>query len=70
MDPEINKMIDDIQLTLQSLNYKSKEINTILPILIKEAGIITKKENKNISFENLLKLAMNYLDKDISNVAS
>ena len=35
-DPEINKMMEDLQLTLQSLNYKNTEINTILPILIKE----------------------------------
>ena len=67
-DPEINKLIEDLQITLQSLNYKNKEIKTILPFLIKEVGLITKKE-KNLSFENLLKLAMNYLDKDISNIA-
>ena len=67
-DPEMNKMIDDLQLTLQSLNYKNKEIKTILPIIIKELDLITKKEN-NLSFENLLKLAMNYLDKDNSNLA-
>ena len=67
-DPEIKKIIEDLQLTLQSLNYKNKEINTILPILIKEVDLLTKKE-KNLSFENLLKLAMNYLDKDSSNLA-
>jgi Holliday junction DNA helicase RuvA len=67
-DPEINKMMDDLYLTLQSLNYKNKEINTILPIIIKEADLLAKKEN-NLSFENLLKLAMNYLDKDSSNLA-
>ena len=61
-DPEINKMMQDLQLTLQSLNYKNKEINTILPILIKEVDLSSKKE-KNFSFEDLLKLAMNYLDK-------
>ena len=66
-DPEINKMIEDLQLTLQSLNYKNKEIETILPILINEADVFTKKENK-LSFEYLLKLAMNYLDKDSSNL--
>ena len=65
-DPVINKMIEDLQLTLQSLNYKNKEIETILPILIKEADGLNKKEN-NLSFENLLKLAMNYLDKGSSN---
>ena len=51
-DPETNKMIEDLQLTLQSLNYKNKEINTILPIIINEVDLLTKKEN-NLSFENL-----------------
>ena len=64
-DPEINKMIEDLQLTLQSLNYKNKEIKTILPIIINEVDFLVKKEN-NLSFENLLKLAMNHLDKDSS----
>jgi len=68
-DPEINKMIEDLQLTLQSLNYKNKEIKTILPIIINEVDFLEKKEN-NLSFENLLKLAMNYLDKESSNIAS
>ena len=68
-DPEINKIIEDLQLTLQSLNYKNKEIKTILPIIIDEVDFLAKKEN-NLSFENLLKLAMNYLDKESSNIAS
>ncbi len=68
-DPEINKIIEDLQLTLQSLNYKNKEIKTILPIIINEVDFPAKKE-KNLSFENLLKLAMNYLDKESSNIAS
>ena len=68
-DPEINKMIEDLQLTLQSLNYKNKEIKTILPIIIDEVDFLAKKES-NLSFENLLKLAMNYLDKESSNIAS
>ena len=67
-DSEINKMMEDLQLTLQSLNYKNKEIKTILPIIINEVDFHAKKEN-NLSFENLLKLAMNYLDKDCSNIA-
>jgi len=67
-DPEINKMIEDLHLTLQSLNYKNKEINTILPIIIKEVDLLANKEN-NLSFENLLKLAMNYLDNNSSNLA-
>ena len=64
-DPETNKMIEDLQLTLQSLSYRNKEIKTILPIIIKEIDLLGKKEH-NLSFENLLKLAMNYLDKDSS----
>ena len=67
-DPEINKMIEDLQLTLQTLSYKNKEIKTILPILIKEVDVLTTKEKK-ISFENLLKFAMNHLDSNCSNVA-
>ena len=67
-DPEINKMVDDLLLTLQSLNYKNKEIKAVMPILIKEIDIIIKKENK-LSFEILLKKAMNYLDKNSSNIA-
>ena len=68
-DPEISKMMEDLQLTLQSLNYKNKEIKTILPIIINEVDILAKKEN-NFSFEYLLKIAMNYLDKDVSNITS
>ena len=67
-DPEINKMIEDLQLTLQSLSYKNKEINTFLPIIIKEIDLLGKKEN-NLTFEKLLKLAMHYLDEDSSNIA-
>ena len=66
-DPEINKMIDDLKLTLKSLNYKNKEIESILPVIIKKLDLLAKKEN-NLSFENLLKLAMNYLDKNDSNL--
>ena len=68
-DPEINKMMEDLQLTLQSLNYKNKQIQIILPIIFKEIDNLSEKEN-DLSFENLLKLAMNYLDKESSNIAS
>ena len=67
-NPELIKMVEDLELTLESLNYKNKEIKNILPILFKEVDELTKKEKK-ISFENLLKLAMNYLDNDSSNNA-
>jgi len=66
-DPEINKMMVDLRLTLESLNYKNRDIKTIMPIIIKEIDLHGKKEN-NLLFENILKLAMNYLDNDISNL--
>ena len=65
---EINKILEDLQLTLKSLNYTNREINSILPNIIKESNFLIKKEKK-LSFENLLKLAMNYLDKNSSNIA-
>ena len=67
-DTQISKMLGDLELTLHSLNYKKNEIKRILPIIIKETYAPTKKE-KNKSFENLLKLAMNYLDNESSNIA-
>jgi len=39
-----------------------------LPFIIKETDGLGKNE-KNISFENLLKLAMNYLDNSSSNIS-
>ena len=68
-DPEINKMMEDLKLTLQSLNYKNQEIKTVLPIISKEVDLLVKKEN-NLLFENLLKLAMNYLDNKSRNIVS
>ena len=67
-DPEINKMLCDLKLTLKSLNYTNIEIKNILPILIKEVDLLEKKEI-NLSFEYLLKFAMNYLDNGSSNLA-
>ena len=66
-DTKIKKMMDDLQLTLQSLNYTKIEIKKILPIIIKETDFFVKGE-RNISFENLLKLAIKYLDNDSSNI--
>ena len=62
---ELNSIFEDIDLTLQSLNYPKKEIKNIFPKLINDI-----KNNKNltleknsISFENLLKVSMSYLEK-------
>ena len=60
-------MMDDLQLTLQSLNYTKREIKSILPLIIKEIDSLTKNE-ENTSFEDLLKLAMNFLDNDGSKI--
>ena len=65
-DDESNKILGEIQLTLNSLKYSKNEINSILPIIYKEIGSLTKKE-KNSSFEKLLRLAMNHLDNDSGN---
>ena len=66
-NPEINKMLEDLQLTLQSLNYTKNEIKSILPYIIEETDDLSKK-GKNASFENLLKIAMRHIDKDSSNI--
>ena len=66
---EIDKIVGDLQLTLQSLNYTKNEIKGILPIITNEADCLIKKD-ENISFENLLKLAMNHLDNDSSKIVS
>ena len=65
-NPEIPKILNDLKLTLQSLNYTKKEIKTILPIILNEADV--PENHENISFEKLLKLAMNYLNNDSSNL--
>ena len=64
---KINKILGDLQLALKSLNYTKNEIKNIMPIIIKETDGLTEQE-QNISFENLLKIAMNYLDNDSSNI--
>ena len=66
-DNEIEQIVEDLNLTLSSLKYTKNQIESILPLLIKEIEDFKKKE-KNISFENLLKLAMNNLDNDSSNI--
>ncbi len=68
-NPEIKKIVEDLQLTLQSLNYTKNEIKNILPIIFQEIDSLNKQE-KNASFENLLKLAMNYLDTESSKIVS
>ena len=67
---KLELLFQDIELTLQSLNYPKKEIKNLLPILINDIKNrnISKKEKKSISFETLLKDAMNYLDKNNRNL--
>ena len=63
-------LIKDLDLTLQSLNYSKSEIKKVLPIIINNSKNKSDQisDEKNLTFENLLKLAMNYLDKENSNL--
>ena len=67
---EINSIFQDIDLTLQSLNYPKKDIKKLFPKLINDIESNKNKslENNSISFENLLKEAMNYLDNESRNI--
>ena len=58
---DLDSIFKDIDLTLQSLNYSKKEIKNLFPKLINNIKN-SSLEKESISFENLLKEAMNYLD--------
>ena len=58
---DLDSIFKDIDLTLQSLNYPKKEIKNLFPKLINNIKN-SSLDKKSISFENLLKDAMNYLD--------
>ena len=58
---DLDSIFKDIDLTLQSLNYPKKEIKNLFPKLINNIKN-SSLDKKSISFENLLKEAMNFLD--------
>ncbi len=62
---DLDSIFKDIDLTLQSLNYPKKEIKNLFPKLINNIknNKISSLKKDSISFEKLLKEAMNYLDK-------
>ena len=62
---EIDSLFVDLNLTLQSLNYPKKEIKKVLTNLMKDIknNKFSLNDKNNITFENILKEAMNYLDK-------
>ncbi len=62
---DLDSIFKDIDLTLQSLNYPKKEIKNLFPKLINNIknNKNSSLEKKSISFENLLKEAMNCLDR-------
>ena len=62
---KLNSIFEDIDLTLQSLNYPKRDIKNLFPKLINDIKISKNSNfaNETLSFENLLKEAMNYLDK-------
>ena len=69
-NPELTSILNDIEITLKSLSYNTKDIKNANQLLIK--GVKNKnflvQGKDNITFENLLKEAMNYLDNNISNL--
>ena len=67
---ELKSIFEDIDLTLQSLNYPKREIKNLFPKLINDIknNKIKTLENNSYSFENLLKVSMNYLEKQNSNL--
>ena len=67
---ELNSILQDLKITLHSLNYSQKEIKKVFPILIEKykKNIQRKDEQQYISFENLLKEAMSYLDGKDGNI--
>ena len=69
-DIKMISIIQDLDLTLQSLNYSKSEIKKVLPIIINNSENKSDQitDEKNLTFEKLLKLAMNYLDKENSNL--
>ncbi len=62
---DLDSIFKDIDLTLQSLNYSRKEIKNLFPKLINNIKNTknSSSEKDTISFETLLKEAMDYLDK-------
>ena len=69
-DIKMISIIKDLDLTLQSLNYSKSEIKKVLPIIINNSKNKSDQisDEKNLTFENLLKLSMNYLNKENSNL--
>ena len=69
-NPKLNSLIQDIEMTLQSLNYSKKEIRKVIPILIENIRdeSYLKKDKINIGFEHLLKVAIDLLSKNSSNI--
>lgn len=63
---EINSILEDIELTLQSLKYPKNEIKKLIPILLKEINNYKNLENEvgEFTFEDILKKAINYLDNN------
>ena len=68
--PDIRTVFEDLEITLQSLNYPKRYIKNVFPNLIAEINSekISIKDKNNVSFENLLKKAMIYLDNNNSNL--
>ena len=67
---EINSILEDIELTLKSLNYPKNEIKKLIPNLLKEINNGKNLDNEigEVTFEDILKQAMKYLDNNNSKI--
>ena len=66
----LSSILKDVEITLESLNYPKKDIKKVYQLIINSLKSENNsfKEKNNISFEILLKEAMNYLDDKNSNL--
>ena len=72
LSSEIRSMLEDIEITLNSLSYHKKDIKNVLQILLNDIDkkvINNNKKNNEFGFEYLLKKAMKLLEKDKLNGA-
>jgi len=64
---EINLLIEDIDKALQSLDYRNKDIKIAIDFILNKVSLVNlpdKKDKKYFTFENLLKIAIDFLEKN------
>ena len=68
-DSDIKKTLDDIFIALESLDYPKKQIKETIKILIdnQDKENYLKKDIRNLTFENLLKKALDLIEQKSRN---